>query len=82
MAIKNLEDLRNHALETLDKLKKHEITIEEAGATSKLCENVVSTLKLEMEFSKMVGKSPVSNFIADTKSWEIIPKRLKSENNN
>lgn len=76
MKIKNLEQLRNHALETLEKLSSGLITIEEAGATSKLCENVVSTLKIELDFAKMVGKAPSANFIGDSSKWQDIPKKL------
>ncbi len=77
MKIKNLDQLRNHALETLEKLSEGKITIEEAGATSKLCENVVSTVKLQLEFAKIVNKQPQIEFMGDSSNWiPIIPKKL------
>lgn len=77
--IKNLNDLREHALDALEKLAMGSLTIEEAGATSKLCENVVSTLKLELDLAKLVGKEPTIDFIADHSQWVSIPKRKNME---
>lgn len=63
MNIKNIEDLRNHAVGTLRKLEREEIDVEEAGVTGKLYENIMSSLKTEMEYHKMLGQSPRIKFL-------------------
>lgn len=64
MAIENIDALRDFALFTLTRLSKGEITTEEAGVTGKLCENVVSTLKVQLEYAKMLGEIPKINFLS------------------
>jgi hypothetical protein len=65
MTILDIEALRQHAIDALEKLSKKEITIEEAGVTGKLCENVVSTLKIQLEYSKMTEDEPNIPFLGD-----------------
>ncbi len=54
--IKNIEMLREHALQTLEKLARHEIDTAEAGVTGKLMEGVIATVKSQMEYSRMTGE--------------------------
>lgn len=63
MKIINIDSLRDHAIETLEKLSKREISVEEAGVTGKLCENVVSTIKVQLEYAKMLEQQPEINFL-------------------
>ena len=63
MSINNIDDLRQHAIDTLMKLSKNTISIEEAGVTGKLCENIVSTIKVQLEYAKMLEQSPDINFL-------------------
>lgn len=62
-SIKNIDDLRRHALITLDRLQAYEVSIEEAGVVGKLCESVMSTVKSEMEYAKMLGIKPDIGFV-------------------
>lgn len=66
MEIKDIDTLRQHAIETLSKLSKGAITTEEAGVTGKLCENVVSTLKVQLEYAKMLDQQPNIAFLEDS----------------
>lgn len=66
MAIEDIDALRNFALFTLTRLSKGEITTEEAGVTGKLCENVVSTLKVQLEYAKMLGEIPKIDFLKNS----------------
>jgi len=52
--IENIDSLRRHAISTLRKLDMRSIDIEEAAATSKLYENIISTLKSELEYNKFM----------------------------
>jgi hypothetical protein len=59
----NIEDLRQHAIETLKKLESKKIDMAEAGVTAKLYESLMSSLKTEMEYHKMLGHLPRIKFL-------------------
>lgn len=61
--VKDIGSLRNHAIETLRRLEMRSIDIEEAAATSKLYENVISTLKSELEYNKFMGLKKSIEFL-------------------
>lgn len=52
--INNISDLRDHAVLTLEKLSKKYIDVTEAGVTAKLCETIVSTIKAQLEYHRML----------------------------
>jgi len=70
--IKNIDDLRQHALNTLEDLEIGKISIEQAGVTGKLCENVMSTLKTQIEVAKMLGREPNIPFLGNTSKGRLI----------
>ena len=72
MKIKNIDDLRNHAIDALEKLSSGKIDVEEAGVTGKLCESVMSTLKLQVEVAKMLGREPNIPFLGKSGEGKII----------
>lgn len=78
--VTDITSLRNFALDTLQRLVNHEIDIEEAAQTSKLTENVVSTLKLELEYARLFDKREPIEFLenhsANGKLIEMKPKQL------
>ncbi len=59
----NIEDLREHAISTLKKLETKAIDMAEAGVTAKLYESLLSSLKTEMEYHKMLGHLPRIKFL-------------------
>lgn len=61
--IDSIELLRDHALETLAKLSRGEIDVPQAGVTGKLCENVISTIKAQMEYARMLDQEPEIPFM-------------------
>lgn len=61
--MKDVDELRQYAIDTLHKLSLGKISIEEAGVTGKLCENIVSTLKVQLEYAKMLSQEPQINFL-------------------
>lgn len=73
-----LDDLREHALSALQRLENKEIDPIEAGVIGKLCENVVSTIKTQMEYARMVGRQPKIEFIGNCegKILPASPRRL------
>lgn len=61
--IKNISSLRDHALETIERLASGEIDTAHAAATGKLCDSVISTIKSQLEYSRMTGESPEIPFM-------------------
>jgi len=85
--MQNIEDLRQHAIATLQKLETKKIDIAEAGVTAKLYESLMSSLKTEMEYHKMLGHLPRIKFLEgayydlkEEKKIEVDKKLLGSEN--
>lgn len=50
-------------IQTLGKLQAKKIDVVEAGVTGKLYENIISALKTEMEYHKMLGQEPSIAFL-------------------
>lgn len=63
MKIVDIDSLRKHAIDCLEKLSTGRITTEEAGVTGKLCENIVSTVKVQLEYAKMLDQQPTIDFL-------------------
>ncbi len=61
--IQNISQLRDFALDTLQKLANGEIDTATAGVSGKLCENVVSTIKTQLEYSRMLDEPPSIAFM-------------------
>lgn len=80
--IKDIEQLREFALETIERLANGEIDTANAATTGKLCENVISTVKTQLEYSRMINEEqpniPFMNLTASTRQIEgkVIPRSL------
>ncbi len=79
--INNIVDLRNHALRTLEKLENEEINSIEAAATAKLCDNVLSTIKIQIEHAKLLNKEPIIPFMGDLSNNKNLINHSKEKNN-
>lgn len=77
--IKTMEDLRNHAIETLEKLANQDIDTAEAGATGKLCESVISTVKSQYEYARMIGEVPQIPFVEDCHKTRMVKEAQDSQ---
>ncbi len=64
-SIKDIQQLRDHALLTIEKLSNGEIDTAEAGVTGKLCESVISTVKAQLEYSRMLNEEPAIPFMGN-----------------
>ncbi|MCW1908607.1 MAG: hypothetical protein KIH63_004670 [Candidatus Saccharibacteria bacterium] len=80
MKINSIEDLRNHAIKTLEKLESKKIDMAEAGVTAKLYESLMSSLKTEMEYHKMLGHLPRIKFLEGATYELKEEKKEKLEN--
>jgi hypothetical protein len=61
--IKSIEDVRNHAVWTLERLVQGDIDTTQAGVTGKLYEGIISTVKLQLEYSRLTGEEPQIDFL-------------------
>lgn len=61
--IKTITELRDHALSIIEKLSEGQVDISEAITVSKLCDTVISTVKTQLEFAKMVNEEPSIPFL-------------------
>ena len=74
MKITNIDQLRNHALLTLERLESKEIDVNQAGITAKLCETIISTIKQELTYNAMLQRETPIKFLEYS---EKKPKLLK-----
>lgn len=77
MTIRNISELREHAIATLGKLQAKKIDVVEAGVTGKLYENIISALKTEMEYHKMLGQEPRINFLEGAEVGKTVKGAVK-----
>lgn len=77
MAIKNILDLRRHAAQTLEQLEKGKIDKAHAAVNAKLYESIVSSLKTELEYHKVLKQKPIIEFLDCAEVMEIEPRKPK-----
>ena len=65
--IMNVNDLRNMLAEELTKLRNEQTTPASLNAIVNATGKILSTVKLEMEYGKMLGVTPRIDFIKITK---------------
>lgn len=75
--INSIDDLRDHAVAMLEKLDRQEIDVAEAGVVGKLCESIISTVKVQLEYARMVKREPKIEFIGDCMGEMIEARRAK-----
>jgi hypothetical protein len=56
--LKNTNDLKNALLEEVSKIREGTSTPEQANAVSNTVGKFLSTVRLEMEYARMLGKRP------------------------
>lgn len=77
--IKNMEHLRDFALETLERLSNGEIDTAQAGVSGKLCESVISTVKTQLEYARMVDEQPYIPFMDSCHSNKAIESKVEKK---
>lgn len=76
--IKNIDDLRQDALDTLEKLSNGEIDVDQAGVTAKLYESVMSTVKTQLQVAVMLRREPNIPFLGDCDKGNMLVHESKS----
>ena len=62
-SIKTINDLRDILADEIDKLRKGDTTAASVNAVTNATGKILSTVKLEMEYNKLLGKTPDIAFI-------------------
>lgn len=70
--VKDINNLRDHAIQTLDMLVSGEIEIEDAMAASKLYGNVVDMLRVQVDYNKYCGNDVQIDFLTSGTTKTII----------
>lgn len=63
MTIKNIVHLRDHLIESLERLDSGQETYESVTATSKLSREILRSAALQMTYARMRGKEPKVEFM-------------------
>jgi hypothetical protein len=78
--LQTIDDLRELALEALEKLRDGRIDLAEAVATGKLCDSVINTVKSQMDYNRMVDeKSNKIPFMANARVVVTVDEQPKLE---
>lgn len=59
----NIDDIRRILGEEIEKLRNGDTTAANVNAVTNATGKILSTIKLEMEYCKLVGKTPTIDFI-------------------
>lgn len=76
--IKNIRDLRDHALQTLEDLKSDKISIQQAATNGALYSSVISTIKAQLDYAKAIDEPPKIEFMNAGPIYEIEQSKMKS----
>ncbi len=64
MSITNIEELRTFIAEEMERLKSQSSTPAAANASANLAGKMLSSVKMELEYNKMVGATPSIDFLS------------------
>ena len=67
----NIEKLRDHMLDCLEKLSQNKIDIDEVSIIAKGIETVNSSIKLQLAYSQMRDEKPNINFLQSCNKGEV-----------
>lgn len=74
MTIKTVEELRDFLSIEMERLKNGETTPANANASANLSGKILSSVKMELEYNKMVGTSPNIVFLSSDKQKSLEKK--------
>lgn len=72
MKIKNVEDLRNHLLSSIEKVQNKKMNIEELSILSKASEAIFSSVKMQLTYNGMRKEVPNIEFLQDSNDGKIV----------
>ena len=72
-AVKNVNDLRTILAEEITKIRNGETTAANVNAIVNATGKILTTVKMEIEYNKLIGKTPTIDFI-------VTPKKIENKN--
>lgn len=81
--IPTANDVKRIALETIEQLRNRSMKVDQANAISKLCNNIISTVHLEIEATKLMGREQdggLKNFLSN--ETKLLERPLTDEEAN
>jgi hypothetical protein len=78
--LKTLDDLRGFLANQLERVSSGESTPAAANASANLAGKILGSVKMELEYAKMVGVTPHISFIKSPKKDE--PKKIEDKEKN
>ncbi len=70
--VKNITELRDFGLEILEKLAENKIDTTEAGVSGKIIETVISSIKTQIEYHRLLGQEPEIPFMSQGVNQKLI----------
>ena len=74
--MKSMTDIRELLSEQMDALKKQETTPGSVNAVCNATGKFLATIKLEMEFARMVGRTPEGTFWKAITGTHPLPRKI------
>jgi hypothetical protein len=71
MAINNVEELRDFIAKELERVSQGDITPASANASANLAGKMLQSVKMELEYNKMVGANPNIGFLGKNSKKEL-----------
>lgn len=78
MQMKSINELREILCDEIDKLRNDKTSAANVNAVTNATGKVLSSVKLEMEYQKMIGKRPDISFLKTAKEIEQGSQESKS----
>lgn len=63
MKFDHIDKVRKHLLQSLEKLEKNQIELDEVESITKICDTVFSSLKLQISYNSLTGKKSHIEFL-------------------
>lgn len=77
--IKNVDELRDFALETLMDLRNGKIDVAQAAATAKVMDSVIQTVNAQLEYYQMIAEKPSIPFMYNARKLNIIEGNVSKQ---
>ncbi len=78
MKIKSIDDLREYILDVMNDLKNKNIELDHASVAAKLSETVISGLKTQLEYARLLESAPKIEFMGNcTAIKDVTPSQKK-----